>query len=304
MGGQYLRARGKRTVVDAGAQPFGRAPAKLAKRLAHRGQRGGDDPARVDVVETRHRDIARNTDARLLEFAQDADGHLVVGARDHVRQRPARQQAPGRGAAAGLREVPVQHRVDAGARVLRDGGQERGQPSLRVRGVGWAGHEAQPPVAVGAGQVCGERADSGRVVDGDNVQFALVALARDDDNRDPPRQRAQPARGHDLLGHQQAVDFARQRPDAPLELLTGPAERQQQRALGSAQYRLDRVHDLVHEQLTGFLDVDLIGAALQGGQPDDVLAAAAQALGRPVRHETQLVDGGPDALLRAGVHEG
>ena len=125
----------------------------------------------------------------------------------------------------------------------------------------------------------------------------LRALPRDDHNRDAPGQRAQPARGHDLLGHEQPVDLAGQRPDAPLELLAGLAERQQQRTLGATQYRLDRVHDLVHEQLAGFFDVDLVGAAFQGGEPDDVLPPPAQPLGRPVGHEPEHLDGRADTLL-------
>jgi hypothetical protein len=129
-------------------------------------------------------------------------------------------------------------------------------------------------------------------------------VAGDNHNGDAPGQRAQPARGHDLLGHEQPVDLAGQRPDAPLELLARLAERQQQRTLGAAQHRLHRVHDLVHEQLASFFDVDLVGAAFQGGEPDDVLPPPAQPLGRPVGHEPEHLDGRADTLLCVGMHQG
>ena len=46
-----------------------------------------------------------------------------------------------------------------------------------------------------------------------------------------------------------------------------------------------------------------VDAAFQGGQADDVLAAAAQPLGRAVRDVAQLLDDGQDPVPGVRVHE-
>jgi hypothetical protein len=93
---------------------------------------------------------------------------------------------------------------------------------------------------------------------------------------------------------QQPINLSRQRPYPVLELLTSAAEGEQQRALRAAQHCLHRVHQLVHEQRAGLLDADFGDPALQPGQPDDVLAPPAQALGRAVRHVAEFLDDGED----------
>jgi hypothetical protein len=92
-------------------------------------------------------------------------------------------------------------------------------------------------------------------------------------------------------------------PYAPLELLPPGAERQQQRALGMAQHRLGRVHDLVDEQQIGALDVDLVGTAFQGHEADDVLTPAGEAPGGGVRDESERLDHRQHPLARVRVDQ-
>jgi hypothetical protein len=62
---------------------------------------------------------------------------------------------------------------------------------------------------------------------------------------------------------------------------------------------LGRVHDVVDEQQAASLDVQLVGAADQARQGDDVLPAPGEAARRGIRHEAELGDDAEHAL--AGV---
>ena len=95
---------------------------------------------------------------------------------------------------------------------------------------------------------------------------------------------------HCVLDHKQPVDLAGQRPDAAAERLAAGPEREQQRAFGAAEHRLDGVHDLVDEQQAVPLDVGFGDPAFQGHQADNLLATAREPLRRGVRDEAHLID--------------
>jgi hypothetical protein len=295
---QYLHCRGERRVVDPGEQPAGGPAAKVAKRLADRGQRRVDDPAVVHVVEPGHRDVGRDPHAPLLQLADEADGHLVVRAHHGLRQRRAAEQGPGGRDPAVLREVTVDDLGNAGARVGGDDLLEREPPGHGVRRVLGARDEAQPLVPVVLDQVPGDRGHAAGVVAAEDVHRVLVGPAGDDDHRYLGGQRAQFARREDFLGHDQAVDLPRERPHPLLEQLVTGAEGQQQRVLGPAQRRLGGVHDVVDEQQAAALDVHLRDAPLHGHQPDDVLPPPGEAARRRVGHEAERLDDGEHALPR------
>jgi hypothetical protein len=255
----------------------GSPAAKVAERLADRCQRRVDDAAGVHVVEPGHRHVRRDPYAGALQFAQRADGHLVVGAHQGLRQRLAPEQGLGGRDAAVLGEVTVDDLGDAAARAGRDGLLERQPPFRGVRRVLRPGEEAEPVVLVPLDQVLGDRRHAAGVVAEEDVRRGLVAAPGDDHDGYLRGKRAQLAVIEDLFGDDQAVDLAGERAHPLLERLAAAAEGEQQRVLGPAQHRLGRVHDVVDEQQAAPLDVDLVGAPLQADQPDDVLPSPREA---------------------------
>jgi hypothetical protein len=302
LSGQHLDGRRERRRVDPGEQPAGRAAAEVAQRLADGGQRRVDDAAGVHVVEPGHRYVRRAADARALQLAQYADGHLVVRAHHGVRPRLAGEQGPGGGQPAVFGEVPLDDLGDAAARARRDSPLEGEPPFHRVGRVRRPGDEAQPAVAVLPGQVPGDGRDAAGVVAQEDVKRGLVAAPGDDDDGQLAGQGVQFALVQDLLGDEQAVDLAGQRVDPLAELLAPAAESQQQRVLGPAQHRLGRVHDVVDEQQAAALDVDLVGAAFKPDEPDDVLPPPGQAAGRRVGDEAERLDDREHPLACRGMH--
>jgi hypothetical protein len=303
LGGQHLHCRGERRLVDPGEQPVGGTAAKVAQRLADRGQRRVDDAAGVHVVVAGHRHVRRDPHARLLQLAQRADGHLVVRAHHGLRQRLAAEQGPGGRDAAVLGEVTVDDLGDAAARAGRDGLLECQPPFGGVRCVLRAGEEAEPVAAVLLDQVPGDRGHAAGVVTEEDVHRGLVTAPGDDDDGYLGGQRPQFVVIEDFLGDEQAVDLAGERAHPLREQLAAAAEGQQQRVLGPAQHRLGRVHDVVDEQQAASLDVDLVGAPLEAHQPDDVLPPPGEAARRRVGDEAERLDDGEHPLARVRVHQ-
>jgi hypothetical protein len=303
-GGQYLHCRGEGRIVDPGQQAVGGADAEVADRLADRGQLRLDDLTGVHIIESGHRHVGRDPDARPLQFAQHADRHLVVRAHHRLRQVLAGEQGSGGGDSAVFREVALDDLDDAAARVGRDRVLERQPPLGRVRRrVPRARHEAEPLVLVLLDQVAGHAGHAGHVVAEVDVDRGLIATAGDDDDRQRLGQGPQFRLAEHFLGDEQPVGVAGQRAHSLAEQLTGAAEGQQERVLGPAQDVLGRVHDLVHEQQAAALDVDLVGAAVKPHQPNDVLPPPGEAAGGRVGDEAERLDDGKYPLAGVGLHQ-
>ena len=90
------------------------AAADLAEVLAHRGQGRGVVLRLGDVVEPDHADLARDLVARLVQRAQHAEGHLVVGDEDRADAAPL-HQPPAQLVARARAPVAEQDRRHVGA---------------------------------------------------------------------------------------------------------------------------------------------------------------------------------------------
>ena len=303
MGRQHLGPRRQRRVLDPVQEAARGTAAEVPERLADRCQRRLDDAAGIHVVEPRHGHVRRDADTGPLQLAQRADGHLIVRAHHGLRQGTPAEQDPGGRDAAVLGEVTVDDLVDAAAGSGRDGLLERRVPLGGVRRVLRAGDEAQPAVAVLAGEVPGQGRHAADVVAEEDVRLGLVAAAGDEDDGYLTGQGAQFPLIQDFLGDEQAVGLAREGAHPLLELLAPAAECQQEGVLGPAQHRLGRVHDVVDEQQAAALDVDLVRAPVQAHQADDVLPPPGKAARRSVRNEPQRLDDGQHPLARIGVHQ-
>ena len=258
------------------------------------GERGVAQAAGEDVVEADHGHVLRHPDAGPGQRLDHADGHLVVGGDDGIRQL-----GPGHGQQGLARLLAaldaVEALVEAGELALRVGAQHVVQavaPLPGVRGIGWPVHPEQAPLAVIADEMGDHGGRAGQVVGRHHVDGLLVRGAREDHYGDTRGQALDEGGGDDPLTDQDAVDLAGERLDpGEAGVVRALQEGDEQRPVMVADPGLHPAQHLVVEQQVHVLDVVLLRLPLHADQADHVLAAAGQALRGAVGHVAELLDG-------------
>ena len=174
LGRQQLYGGGQVRVGDALNNAGAGLLAQQAHGLVHGGERGIEQAAGIDVVEADHGHLLGDPYAGRGEGPQDPDRHLVVGAHDRFRQRPAEsdKQFLARLLAAADTEDPLRRADQLAVRMAAQDVFEGEPPLDRVRRVRGADDVAQAPLAMSGDEVSD---DGGRA---EKLSAATTSAAR------------------------------------------------------------------------------------------------------------------------------